>query len=424
MEHGAGTSGVPVPGSPGTGPAQPIPSMSVEYVRRAEEIAARVLAQATEVEDGSLSWNRGYGVRFQRVDDAGIFNGRIGEGLFLAALHASTRDPALREAALRVLAPLRARIRAPGSTAALAEEIGFGLTGLGAVIYALVRIGRFLDESALPEEARALAAGLTPGLVRRDDKLEVFWGVAGTILGLLALDGPDAVERATWCGEHLLRMRREDPGSGLRAWATSGVVPETGFAHGSSGIAHALLELHRCTGDGRLYDAAMEAFAFERSVYREDLREWPDRRDQPADRPLMSSWCHGAPGVGLSRLAALDVVRPDDEPAIASDLLLALRKTSAAGPGGMNNLCCGTFGRVDILLEASRRLENPTLERQARRMADDCLARADGAGFTLPDYAEEEPHLRAGLWQGLAGVGYALLRLADPERYPCILAMA
>ncbi|MBV9774368.1 MAG: type 2 lantipeptide synthetase LanM, partial [Gemmatimonadetes bacterium] len=145
--------------------------MSVEYVRRAQEIAAQVLAQAVEVEDGSLSWNRGYGARFQRVDDAGIFNGRIGEALFLAALHASTGDPAAREAALRAVAPLRARVRAPGSTAALAEEIGFGLTGVGAVIYALVRIGRFLDEPALLEDARALAAGLTPGLVRQDEKL-------------------------------------------------------------------------------------------------------------------------------------------------------------------------------------------------------------------------------------------------------------
>ncbi|MBV9772752.1 MAG: type 2 lantipeptide synthetase LanM, partial [Gemmatimonadetes bacterium] len=252
--------------------------------------------------------------------------------------------------------------------------------------------------------------------------------VAGTLQGLLTLaeegGGGDAVERAGWCAEHLLRMRREDPESGLRAWATSSPVPETGFAHGSSGIAHALLELYRRTEDARLYEAAMEAFAFERSVYREDLREWPDRRDQPADRPLMSSWCHGAPGVGLSRLAALDVVRPDDEPGVASDLLLALKKTSAAGVHGMNNLCCGTFGRVDVLLEAGRRLENPTLERQARRMADECLERTEGLGFVLPDYAEEEPHLRAGLWQGLAGVGYALLRLADPERYPCILRMA
>jgi lantibiotic modifying enzyme len=88
------------------------------------------------------------------------------------------------------------------------------------------------------------------------------------------------------------------------------------------------------------------------------------------------------------------------------------------GDGVVDQLCCGVFGRVDFLLEAARRLGNPSLEDAARRMARRAIERAHGGGFRVAP-PEHEP----GLWQGLAGIGYELLRLSAPERFPSVLLL-
>jgi lantibiotic modifying enzyme len=281
----------------------------------------------------------------------------------------------------------------------------------------------FLGRPELLRVAASAAATVTPERIALDRVHDVFWGAAGAALGLLALHdetGDDAVlDRAVACGDHLLGARRADPQTGLRAWSCQEPALCTGFAHGSSGIAHALLRLSQRTGEARFYDAAIEAFAWERTVYREDIGDWPDMRDQPAGRPLLSSWCHGAPGISLSRLTGLFVLRPADEVDVVEDLDRALTRTSETPVRPTDNLCCGNFGRVDILLEAGRVLENDSLVRQARSLAEAALRLAGQRGWLLPPSPEEdEQHMRAGMWQGLAGIGYALLRLADADRYP------
>ncbi|HEX7239149.1 MAG TPA: lanthionine synthetase LanC family protein [Longimicrobiaceae bacterium] len=399
------------------------------FVERAHRVGRERLAEASELPDGSLSWHPGYGAAFQPVPDSGIFNGRIGDALFLAALHAATGDAQMREAALRASAPLRARMAAPGGPAGLLEEIGYGLTGVGSVVYAWVRMAGFLDEPAFLDDGRALAAVLTPESIALDRKYEVFWGTAGAALGLLALAGAEAAGGERWvaaaaaCADHLVESRVVDPGSGLRAWPASGGPPETGFAHGSSGIAYALLEVHRRTRDERFREAALETFAHERALFREHLMDWPDHREQP-DEKVMTSWCHGAPGVGLSRLGALHDLREEDESEVVGDLLAALRKTAQRVTRTSDNLCCGNFGRMDFLLEAGRRLGNASLERQAQAAALQRVASAEKHPFVVPEHGADGEHFRTGLWQGTPGIGYQLLRLDDPARFPSLLLLA
>jgi lantibiotic modifying enzyme len=395
----------------------------------ARALGERVLTQARELDDGSLSWGRGYGVDFGAVDNAGLFNGRIGEALFFAALFAATREPAWERASLRASQGVRAALAEEGGPARLARQIGLGLTGVGSLIYAFTRMSGFLHRPALLDDAARAADALTAESIQADRKHEVFWGAAGSLLGVLALAGAgvepeENLRRARACAGHLIENRTADPETGLRAWATSEPVPSAGFAHGSSGIAHALLQLYRRTGDPALYAAAFEAFAFERALYRPELRDWPDTRTQPADE-LISGWCHGATGIGLSRLSAIGLARPEDEDALATDLGLALERTSSHPVIAPDNLCCGNLGRVDFLLEAGLRLGNASLVDRARGKAQVSIDRAAEHGWLLPgSEGYEEPFMEPGLWQGAAGIGYELLRLADPRAFPCLLLLA
>ena len=183
------------------------------------------------------------------------------------------------------------------------------------------------------------------------------------------------------------------------------------------------MHLYRCTGEEPLYHAAVEGFAFEHVLYREDVEEWPDSRQQPREAKLLTSWCHGAPGIALARLSILDAVREEHQDTILEDLDTALTKTSQTPVRPPDNLCCGNFGRIDILLEAGRQLGNESLVRQAKTVAGVCLDQVRGRGFAIGG-TDDEPQMKAGLWQGLAGIGYELLRLSSPNRYPSLLLFA
>lgn len=421
---------------PAAGPASAPPPAAGEVpaadlLAAALRIGDELLAAAVERPDGSLHWGRGAGREYEFTEDSGPFNGRTGEALLFAALHAATGEERFAAAAERTLLTLTRGLASDRYRADLADRVVFGLAGLGGILYTLVRVGGFLGRPEPLAAAERLGGEFTPERIDEDGKLDIIWGSAGAALGLLALHDagvPEALPRARRCVRHLLESRIADPVSGLRAWRTLRSVPSSGFAHGASGFAHAALRVHERTGEGELLDAALEAFAFERTLYREDLGNWEDSREEP-DPPGMWSWCHGAPGIALARLSALPALaaaegREEAESEIALDLRQALRFTAGARVPKVDTICCGTFGRVDILLEAGLRLQNPSLGRQALRLAGERLRRAETEGFLLTPVDEIADPLRPGFWQGLGGTAYTLLRLTDPERFPCLLAMA
>jgi lantibiotic modifying enzyme len=232
---------------------------------------------------------------------------------------------------------------------------------------------------------------------------------------------------AVRCGEHLLaRAQRREAGI---CWLTRLVPerPQSGFAHGVSGIALALAELGAASGDARSSSAALAAFAWEREAFWPELGRWLGSAAVPAapapDGSVAMSWCYGAPGVGLARLAALrhlDAASPA-RAALAAEIAEALRLTVAHGFGQNHCLCHGDLGSLDFLLSAQRQLGGAALGRQVRRRAQQVLASIDRDGWCCGTRgAVESP----GLMNGIAGIGYGLLRLADPDRVPSILALA
>jgi lantibiotic modifying enzyme len=277
-----------------------------------------------------------------------------------------------------------------------------------------------LNEPALLADAERAAALITPDRIAADQTFDVVGGAAGALLGLCALAEAGAEhqirERAVACGRHLLATRTPSA-AGYRAWAAPDGKLLTGFSHGAAGIAYALLRLHALSGDPELLEAAREAIAYERSVFSLAAGNWPDFR--PDDGPAFpSQWCHGAAGIGLARLGGLAVL---DSPAIRQDIAAALETTHQLGLARRDNLCCGNLGRVDILVAAGQRLARPELLDLASRRAATVVDRAERAGGYLLHPLLPRSVYSFGLFQGTAGIGYALLRLARPDLLPCVL---
>jgi lantibiotic modifying enzyme len=230
-----------------------------------------------------------------------------------------------------------------------------------------------------------------------------------------------------------------------------------------------LSRLYRVTPDPRIREAAQEGLAFVLGLYSAEHRSWRDLRAEfearyqdpssgtwkdwwfsggqnPAEllenrfedqkmgapegasprEPFPSSWCHGSAGISLGLLACLDQV---DEPEARTQVYSAIRSLTrlveppAYAEKGVVDLCCGHMGRVDVLLEASRRIQDAEILEAARILALRVVRRARRAGRYELSAARGTDVFSPGLFQGIAGVGYALLRLVYPDRLPCLLLL-
>lgn len=386
-----------------------------------QDLGSRLTRSAHE-RGSSVTWHDTYGVKQQRVRDAGMFAGRVGEAFFLAALYAANRDTTCRSFALRAVADLRKDARSPAAVRDLQEQTGVGLAGVGSIVYAFVRMAYFLDDETLLADASRIAAVLDTDRIVETHGFTVQFGAAGALFGLLALaeeDEPTALERSISLGDHILAARVLDEPSACRVWITEGEDPTTGFAHGTSGIGCSLATLYGRTRLQRFRDALVESFEFERSITRRDGLLWPDSRRQRPDM-LTWNWCRGGPSIGFSRLAALEDKDDEFQDDITLDLRNVLGVHCYQKPFGRDNLCCGNFGRIDLLLEAGRRLGNENLMALALERAVTCTERAATHGYDIPDPGGSD-HLQPGFWQGVSGIGYELLRLTAPDRFPSVL---
>jgi class II lanthipeptide synthase len=206
----------------------------------------------------------------------------------------------------------------------------------------------------------------------------------------------------------------------------AGPTPLAGFSHGAAGIAWALLELAALTGEERFRTAACAAITYERSLFSHEAGNWPDLRELKTARQagdndqqrLMMAWCHGAPGIGLARLCSLQHL---DDAAIRVEIDTALQTTLAQGFGNNHSLCHGDLGNLELLLQASQVLEEPQWRAQVDRIAVIILESISRDGWLCgTPLGVESP----GLMTGLAGIGYGLLRLAEPTRVPSVLVLA
>lgn len=359
-----------------------------------------------------------------------LTEGRTGIALFFAMAGAAYGDSDYSRTALDVLAPVRERIPPdPDGEDPLYENVGLA-SGAGGYVYALTKMGTLLDESRLVDDALAVARS-----VREDDvvggEVDLMAGSTGLLLGLLSLyevrEEEWLLDLARTCGRHAVDERVETS-VGHRAWQKElASRPLTGFSHGASGVALALSRLADRVDDpeAEYRAAAEEGLAYERAVYSPERENWPDFRTaedsrhrpfagETADVEYTDAWCHGRTGAVLARLELAERGIVPDDPGPPVDAI----RTSIDGVP--DHLCCGNAGRIDALLRAGTLLDDDRYVRRAHAtMAAVHRRRSDAGCYALRAHSPEiyDPTL----FNGTAGIGYALLRLQYPDEIPCVL---
>jgi type 2 lantibiotic biosynthesis protein LanM len=353
-----------------------------------------------------------------------LYQGIPGIALFLAYAGNLLDDERCTVLARRALNGI---LRHVDQFSAELPEIG-GFEGWGGILYTLTHLGVLWEDPAVLDRAGDLV-NVIAGFIDEDELFGIVGGAAGAICALLAYQhtrpSDEVLQTAIACGDHLLATGKTLPSG--RGWVIPGwgSAPLAGFGYGAAGIGGTLLALSAATGHKRFQVAGRQAFDYERSIFSAAANNWPDLRqferpgEEVADGPRFPvAWCHGAGGVALSRLLAW----PDSEDKkLGNEIQMALHTVQTQGFGQTHSLCHGDLGNLEILMLAGRILGDDRWRDQADTMGGRILDSIVRDGWQCGGPGSVE---LPGLMLGIAGIGYQLLRLAEPDRIPSVLALA
>jgi lantibiotic modifying enzyme len=190
--------------------------------------------------------------------------------------------------------------------------------------------------------------------------------------------------------------------------------------------------LFHATGEGKYRNAAALASQYERHWFDAKVSNWPDFRedlDLPDRRrrqhTFSTYWCHGAPGIALSRLRAYETLGDATSKAEAAAALKTTRTTIQTALDtwtGNLSMCHGLTGNAEVLSYATEvfdleREDNGTLVSNVAQYGIERYARCN-TPWPCGTHVGETPNLML----GLGGIGYFYLRMYEPS-IPSILIL-
>lgn len=389
----------------------PQPLLREEFLNEAIKIGDELFKQAVWSDDGEEAYWIGLsvGLRKQMILSSlgpGLYEGTLGILLFLGHLAKETGEERYEHLAKKAL---------NGIFVMKEDEVEpvSAFYGNASISYGLAHLGLIWDDDELIQKAYEYLYKVENTL-ESDKQLDLLGGAAGALLVSLRLNKLDphsrALEIAEKCGEHLLQhVQLEKKGENASKLLT-------GLSHGAAGYAWAWLELADATGQERFLEAGRKALAYEKSHFIESKGNWADLRDEEKKGSSSVYWCHGAPGIGLSRLMILNYF---EDPDIYEEWQIAVRKTLESGFGHGHSLCHGDFGNLDFLLSSAKRMKDRELEKKVLEIGYQSMQQGITQGWQFGLHKQAE---LIGFMLGLSGIGYSLLRLWNPQ-IPSVLSL-
>ena len=361
-----------------------------------------------------------------------LYSGTSGIALFLARLYQVTQEPFYQKTAIGAMQQALSRVDD------VQPEFRDGFySGVPGIAYSAICLGNLLGRQDWIRQGLQILEAQGNQMLNQVS-LDVSTGVAGTIPALLALyqDYPQnfLLQHALRLGEHLLSTaRKSDVGW---SWQTLQKTDEqqpdlTGFSHGAAGIAWALLELYRSTHQQPFRTAAEAGFRYEQHWFNAEQENWPDlRQDRGQTQDTTAgkgqwgyaiAWCHGAPGIGLSRLRAYEILQHSDYLQQAEAALrTTVRMLNQSSQHENYSLCHGVAGNAELLLYASQVLGRTEYRTVAEHVGTLGIQQYEQNHIPWPCGVMgggETPNLML----GLAGIGYFYLRLYDSAMVPSMV---
>lgn len=365
----------------------------------ADQIVADAITRPGEASGGRVNW-----LGLQLVEDAhwmllpmgaGLDDGYLGVALFLAQLAELTGISRYAEVAWRAVSVVPDLLDALSARAELIAAVGCGGTrGLGGIGYGLARLSVLLHDAELARQAD-LAAELAAAA---DLTAVSGWGAgtAGCLAAMASVRADTgslrAGELARTCADLLSGLVEETDG---RCGPAGGPLP-LGFASGPAGVGWALTRFAQLTAEPRYRTAGLQAV---RNAVAEPAAGIP------------AAWCSGLAGLLLARACL---------PAGEGELEAAIHALDREAVLADLSLCHGELGVAETFTVLDTISGSSTAHHARRRLAGTVL---DVISRQAPYCGTPGGMSTPGLFSGLAGIGYGLLRLGFAEQVPSVLLL-
>ena len=371
---------------------------------------------------------------YNRVDSSlgpEIYDGTSGIALFLLYLnktitkeiHSKTIEGAINQSISKI------------DNLNSSSRFGFYSGELG-ITYALAKVGLEMKRSEFVEKSIEIFDKLF-STINEYHLQDFISGNAGSIPILIQLykefKNNKFLELAINLGDELIYSKQSETIGCSWGHKVNGIEQAysnlTGFSHGAAGIVYALLKLYQITDNKKYLDIAEQGIYYEDQWYDAYLKNWPDFRNIHEKQQSNTSfsyadaWCHGSPGIILSRLLYYEISNDkknlDMIFAVLDNILNKVKNEKYLRSNNFS-LCHGIAGNCEALIYGNCLF--------GKNIYKDIVINAALYGITTYKEVELWPcgnqlneAQTPGLMLGLSGIGYFYLRLYD-DKTPSILA--
>lgn len=341
-----------------------------------------------------------------------FYNGNSGIVLFLSYLSYLSGEKRFEKVARQAFIPMLKDMKKYKDNPTWSLGIYNGVGGNLFTIYQLATLWN--DKILLNEVLNAL-----PGykaMIKEDKIFDYIGGAAGALDLFLNIynntKNQDALDGAIACGNHLIQNSKEMECGGIGWSSILNSTALTGYSHGNAGIAASLSALYKLTEDKSLLSFISRALEYERNFFNKEEKNWAT----PQREKSSFAWCHGAPGILLSRVRLKENGYKDEY--LEKEIEDSLDTTLNRGFGNNRSYCHGDFGQLEILLYADKVLSNINLRPHIDTVGSQILNLIRNKMW---NYGVSRGTESKGLMTGLAGYGLGLLKQYDNEQTPNIL---
>lgn len=335
-----------------------------------------------------------------------LYDGLAGIALFFTQLYKETKQMKYKVAA-------QATIESAFQTFKQPQGLISAFFGECSLLYTLHKIKEIESNPKYEEQIKNIQSKLLQE-IKKDKELDFLSGSAGIISLTVSLYNEtkeeiykDIIQAYV---QHLLSS--SDIQNGNRVWVNRHINTRLGgLSHGASGIGLALYAAGKALNNQHLIETSFETLDYEKELFVPG-EGWRDMRSEMPH--CKHSWTHGTTGIGISHLL-------NNKEKYAHIVQGAFKVLEKQEKKQNNSLKDGNSGDIELYLLAGQRLKDDRYNAKALSLAEEILRNIT----TKLDYGVENvlDFEAKGLFNGVAGIGYQLLRVNNPDEVPSILTL-
>lgn len=391
-----------------------------QALHEAEKLSGLVYDLRIASPDGKLFWGYINESDFSfRFCETGLTSGLMGIAVFSAACAFISENDRIKEQAEKTVNEIVIELnrmydylKEKNFSAENAPFLGES-EGVGGILTGLALLRRYTDRTDIVELQKKTLNTVSQFDLLKYGAPDRMIGMSGLVSALCRFEEyHDRKELIKQAADSLLAMKTLKYQNRI-LWKS---FPETarpisGGGHGIAGIAEALSAAANVLHEASYLSAIEEALQFEHDSYSTKFGTWSDLRSYPPTG-YMHGYCSGAPGIGIM----LNRMKQNH---YTSSVLEECRELASQSVNRLplnyrDHLCCGNSAVVEYYLSVGKQEEaGKILSAMQKRCEQDGNYRYMAYQFNNS--------LTASLFYGASGIGYEMLRYAEPDKILSVL---